>query len=151
MGWKTTLVDPRPANARPEHFAKADAILRQMDATLVDYVAQHRVDAAILMSHSIDIDAKALQILKSSQLRHVSMLGPRHRFVDVLERADLAEPALPFPVASPAGIDIGGQLPESIALSMLSGIHAALYKHCAAPHWHRQRNDENRRSYDCRR
>ncbi len=133
MGWKTTLVDPRPANARPEHFPTADTILRQMDTTMVDYVAQHRVDAAILMSHSIDIDAKALLILKSSPLRHVSMLGPRHRFADVLERADLAEPALPFPVASPAGIDIGGQLPESIALSMLSGIHAALYKHCAAP------------------
>lgn len=133
MGWKTTLVDPRPANARPEHFPKAGTILRQIDTTLVDYVAQHRVDTAILMSHSIDIDAKALQILKSSQLRHVSMLGPRHRFVDVLERAEIAEPALPFPVASPAGIDIGGQLPESIALSMLSGIHAALYKLDAAP------------------
>ncbi|OSQ46906.1 XdhC family protein [Thalassospira alkalitolerans] len=133
MGWKTTLVDPRVANARPEHFPKADMILRKIDRSLAGHVAQHRVDAAILMSHSIGIDADALCALHNSRLRHLSMLGPRHRFADVLDRAGLSEHALSFPVASPAGIDIGGQLPESIALSMLSGIHAALYKYNVAP------------------
>ena len=133
MGWKTTLVDPRPANARPEHFPQADMILRKIDRDLAAYVRDQRVDAVILMAHSVGIDANALGVLCDTPIRHLSALGPRHRFADVLERAGLERRDLGFDISSPAGLDIGGQLPESIALSMLSGIHHALFKQRAAP------------------
>ncbi|WP_417804203.1 XdhC family protein [Thalassospira lucentensis] len=127
MGWKVSLADPRPANARPEHFPNVSNIVRDV-ASLGDYANERRVDAVILMAHSVSIDADALKAMSTSNVRHVSALGPRHRFANVLDHAGLREHALPFPVSSPAGLDIGGQLPESIALSMLSGIHQALYK-----------------------
>jgi xanthine dehydrogenase accessory factor len=133
MGWVTTLVDPRPANARIEHFRNAHTILRRIDRELDAYVRYHRVDAVILMAHSVSMDADALAAIYRSPIRHLSALGPRHRFADVLEHADLRETDLKFDVSSPAGLDIGGQLPESIALSMLSGIHNALFKQSAAP------------------
>lgn len=133
MGWKTTLVDPRPANARPEHFPQAGTILRTIDRDLARYVAKQRVDAVILMAHSVGIDANALAILHDAPIKHLSALGPRHRFEDVLERAGISRNDLGFDISSPAGLDIGGQLPESIALSMLSGIHHALFKQRAAP------------------
>lgn len=135
LGWKTTLVDPRRANARREHFPSVDSILRHLDDSIVPYILEHRVYAAILMAHSISIDAKALELLSRSSVRHVSALGPRHRFEQLLVTAELDEATLPFDIASPAGLDIGGQLPESIALSMLSGIHAVLYRvqNTAAP------------------
>lgn len=127
LGWKTTLVDPRRANARPDHFPKVNVILRDLDDSLIQYIHEDRVDASILMAHSISLDAKAMALLSRSSVRHVSVLGPRHRFVELLQWAGLNEAVLPFDVASPAGLDIGGQLPESIALSMLSGIHAVLF------------------------
>ncbi|MGV6807280.1 MAG: XdhC family protein, partial [bacterium] len=34
---------------------------------------------------------------------------------------------LPFHLHSPAGLNIGGELPESIALSILAHCHAVLY------------------------
>ncbi|NIZ03317.1 XdhC family protein [Thalassospira lucentensis] len=127
MGWKVSLADPRPANARPEHFPNVSNIVRDV-ASLGVYANERRVDAVVLMAHSVSIDADALKAISASNIRHVSALGPRHRFANVLDHAGLREHALPFPVSSPAGLDIGGQLPESIALSMLSGIHQALYK-----------------------
>ncbi len=133
MGWVTTLVDPRPANARKEHFARANTILRKIDRELAAYVSYHRVDAVILMAHSIQIDASALKNLRSAPIKHLSALGPRHRFNEVLDQAGLSYGDLAFDISSPAGLDIGGQLPESIALSMLSGIHTALFKQRAAP------------------
>lgn len=133
MGWKTTLVDPRAANARAEHFPRADTILRKIDDTLARHVTDQKIDAVILMAHSVAIDAGALAVLCNAPIRHLSALGPRHRFNDVLHHAGIHRADLAFDISSPAGLDIGGQLPESIALSMLSGIHAALYKQLAAP------------------
>ncbi|WP_417829591.1 XdhC family protein [Thalassospira sp.] len=128
LGWKTTLVDPRSANARREHFPNANVILRHLDESLIAYIHENSVDASVLMAHSISLDAKALELLSRSSVRHVSALGPRHRFAELLMQAGLKEVDLPFDVASPAGLDIGGQLPESIALSILSGIHAVLFR-----------------------
>ena len=54
------------------------------------------------------------------------MLGPSHRFARVLEAAELERTCLTTPVSSPAGLDIGGELPESIALSIVSECHAVL-------------------------
>ncbi|KZC98360.1 MULTISPECIES: XdhC/CoxI family protein [unclassified Thalassospira] len=133
MGWQTTLVDPRPANARAEHFQAAGKILRKIDGDLATYVTDHKVDAVILMAHSVSIDAAALAVLCDAPIKHLSALGPRHRFRDVLNEAGISRNDLAFDISSPAGLDIGGQLPESIALSMLSGIHAALFKQSAAP------------------
>lgn len=127
MGWQVTLADPRPANARADHFPNVGHIMRDM-SQLATYVIDHKVDAVILMAHSVSIDGDALREMSKTRIRHLSSLGPRHRFANVLDHAGLGDQKLPFPVSSPAGLDIGGQLPESIALSILSGIHQALYK-----------------------
>ncbi|MCC9625608.1 XdhC family protein [Thalassospira sp. MA62] len=127
MGWRVSLADPRAANARADQFPNATTILRDM-SKLASFADQTRVDAVVLMAHAVSIDGDALAVLSKTAIRHLSALGPRHRFADVLEHAGLREGDLPFPVSSPAGLDIGGQLPESIALSILSGIHVALYK-----------------------
>ena len=133
MGWVTTLVDPRAANARAEHFAHADTILRKIDDDLSRHVFEAKVDAVILMAHSISIDGDALAVLKTTPIKHLSALGPNHRFAEVLKHAGITRSDLAFDISSPAGLDIGGQLPESIALSMLSGIHAGLFKQSAVP------------------
>jgi xanthine/CO dehydrogenase XdhC/CoxF family maturation factor len=133
LGWYVTLVDPRPANARRTYFPSADVILRETGEALARYVAAQRVDAAVLMSHNIDLDADGLRQLQQGGLRHIALLGPRHRYRQVLERAGLREGDLTCPVSGPAGLEIGGQLPESIALSILAECHAVLYQQRAHP------------------
>jgi xanthine/CO dehydrogenase XdhC/CoxF family maturation factor len=46
----------------------------------------------------------------------------------VLDAAKLTSNDLIKPLANPVGLRLGGELPESIALSMLAEAHAALEK-----------------------
>jgi len=128
LGWRITLVDPRSANAQRAYFPAASTILRELDSSLSTYLKTERVDAAVIMSHNVDLDAAALGCCQHAALDYVALLGPRHRFRQVLERAGLDEDRLAWPVSAPAGMDIGGQLPESIALSILAECHAVLHQ-----------------------
>jgi xanthine/CO dehydrogenase XdhC/CoxF family maturation factor len=126
LGWRVTLVDPRPSNSRSAYFPSADRVLNQLDDSLSRYIQSEKVQAAVIMSHNVDIDADGLQCCQGTGLEYVALLGPRHRYQQVLERAGLGEQQLTCPVSAPAGLDIGGQLPESIALSILAECHAVL-------------------------
>lgn len=126
LGWLVTLVDPRSANARCEYFPRAKRILRELGPALRQYIDRQKIDAAVIMSHNVDIDAEGLSCCQDTGLGYVALLGPRHRYRQVLQRAGLDEASLSCPVAAPAGLDIGGQLPESIALSILAECHAVL-------------------------
>ena len=128
LGWQIALWDPRPANARKEHFPQVDYILKVEAQDLAVFAQKQHVTAAILMSHNVAIDAQALQALAKIKLGYVALLGPKARKQQVLVQANLTEEALPFALSGPAGLDIGALLPESIALSILAECHSVLYK-----------------------
>ncbi|OMH26623.1 XdhC family protein [Motiliproteus sp. MSK22-1] len=126
LGWKVSLWDPRPANARREFFMTADRILNgELDQLLGDE-ADCRIDAAVLMSHNVSLDAAALRALQDVPLSYLAMLGPKSRCVRVIEEAGLTNTQLNTPIAGPAGLELGAELPESIALSVLAECHARL-------------------------
>ena len=133
LGWETTVWDPRPANARPEYFASATRILKCTAEGLGRFAQEHRVNAAVLMSHNVQLDAEALKILQTSDndIQYMGLLGPSSRREKVISEAGLNNNGLSVPLSGPAGLDIGGELPESIALSILSECHARLLKNQA--------------------
>ncbi|QMU60818.1 MAG: isoquinoline 1-oxidoreductase [Gammaproteobacteria bacterium] len=126
LGWFVSLYDSRPANARREYFMTADKILRTSTEELSNYAQSHSVDAGILMSHNIQIDMEALRALQSSPLKYLALIGPINRRKEVLDAAGLTDRSLQIPLASPAGLDLGAELPETIALSILAECHASL-------------------------
>ena len=127
LGWKVSLWDPRPANARKEYFANVDHLVKGEASVLTTFVAEKDVNAAILMSHNVAIDAHALHALEKSPLHYMALLGPINRRQQVIAQANIKEEKLPFVFAGPSGLDIGGTLPESIALSILAECHACLF------------------------
>lgn len=126
LGWETTVVDPRPANARTEHFQKAGTILRDLGSSLTTYLQDQKVNAVVIMSHNIELDAQALVCCQNSNIAYLALLGPTHRFYQVLDAAEIRIDQLTQEVSAPAGFKIGGQLPESIALSILAECHSVL-------------------------
>ncbi len=125
LGWRITVVDHRCAYARAAYFPAASQILRcRADELSPELLSS--IDAAVVMNHNIEMDAQALNALRHTQARYIALLGPRHRCQRVLEAGALEGEALPAKLASPAGFNIGGELPESIALATLAECHAAL-------------------------
>jgi xanthine dehydrogenase accessory factor len=86
--------------------------------------------AALIMNHNFGRDLLALDRLLPFRLRYVGLLGPRKRHAELL--AGLSEyRALDFNAGArnlfaPAGLDIGSEAPEEIALSITSEIAAVL-------------------------
>lgn len=127
LGWHVLLADPRPANARSEHFPAAAQIIRTDPAQWQASDGHLKIDAAIVMSHKLSLDAYALQALQHSSARYIALLGPAERRQRVLDMVELNDSALPCALAGPAGLHLGGDLPEGIALSILSECHASLH------------------------
>jgi xanthine/CO dehydrogenase XdhC/CoxF family maturation factor len=127
LSWQVTVWDPRSGYANNADFSMIDSILRTDATSLASVGAEQSFDFAILMSHNVEIDAKALQQLALLSLQHISLLGPKTRFQDVVASAGLDTAKLNVELSGPAGLAIGGDLPSSIALSIITQFHSIAY------------------------
>ncbi|WP_137226705.1 XdhC family protein [Shewanella sp. MEBiC00475] len=125
MGWKVSVFDERTAYARSYDFPGCQ-IIKQPTANVTNHLLSD-LDAAFLMSHNLQIDAKTLKVLQTQPLAYISLLGPVHRRDKVLAMADLSLDDFSGYFSAPAGLALGGELPGSIALSVLSQCHGVLY------------------------
>lgn len=127
LGWHVTLFDERLGYAKQSFFESVDSIIRDKLDDLHNHPVLQQFSAIVLMNHNVTMDAKSLLLSQSSSARYVGMLGPRHRTERVFKELNTSDSQLSKPLHNPIGFDIGGELPESIALSMLSEIHAVLH------------------------
>ena len=126
LGWQVSLCDPRPANARRDHFMSATNILRCAPDKLPDHKLFDSFDAAIVMTHNMQMDADALASLQKSSVKYLALLGPTSRKQQVMAMAELDQQNISTPIAGPAGLCLGGEIPEEIALSILAECLAVL-------------------------
>ena len=80
-------------------------------------------DAAIVMHHNFLKDAAALEMLLATPIAYIGLLGPKTRGDEVL--AHVGVPREPR-IHSPIGLDLGGETPEDIALSIVAEVQAVL-------------------------
>ena len=128
LGWTVTIWDSRPANGRREYFMTADTIL---DCPIEDLIYRpdfQQWDAAVVMCHNLDMDALAIKALQASSVAYLALLGPLARQQQVLQLAQLDAANCRIPIAGPAGLDLGAELPEGIALSILAECHGVLQR-----------------------
>jgi xanthine dehydrogenase accessory factor len=86
------------------------------------------------MTHNFGRDLLALDRLLPFQLRYVGLLGPRKRHAELLTRLSEYR-SFDFDAGvrnlfAPAGLDIGSDAPEEIALSIVSEVAAVLSNRC---------------------
>jgi xanthine dehydrogenase accessory factor len=135
LGWRVTVVDHRSSYARNSVFKPASDIFKvhPNDFLAQEYFEQRRLfqqlDAAVLMTHNLNLDAAWLKLLhQTDQAKYIGLLGPIERRSNVEELSTIDDRAwLVRSVNGPVGFDIGGELPESIALSILAQCHSVLH------------------------
>lgn len=130
LGWHVIVVDQRLSSHAKLTALHADQTFT-IEAADIDRTLLASVDAAIIMTHNLQMDAEALKQLQNSPARYIGLLGPSHRRQKVLSLASLREESFQIPISGPMGIDIGndalGGSPESVALSSLAECHYALF------------------------
>jgi xanthine dehydrogenase accessory factor len=129
LGWDVTVVDHRPvAQAASERFPGASVIECADSSRLSDIINLTPQTAAVVMSHHFDRDAGYLESLISASVAYIGMLGPRARtermFGELGKRGSGA--ATDPRVFAPVGLDVGGDGPEAIALSIITEVSAVM-------------------------
>jgi xanthine/CO dehydrogenase XdhC/CoxF family maturation factor len=124
LGWRITVADHRPAYLERPAFAAADARLGAPAGELADRVQLAHFRAAIVMSHHLATDRTYLAALAASPIPYIGLLGPPGRRDRLLEEIGAAGVLLGNRLHGPAGLDIGADSPESIALSILGEVQA---------------------------
>jgi len=126
LGWRITVQDHRPAYLESGDFATAEAIHCVPVSETATTISLDTFAAAIVMSHHLASDRQYLRQLATTAIGYIGLLGPRDRRRRLLqELGDVADSLTPR-LHGPAGIDIGGRGPASIALSIIAEIHRLL-------------------------
>ena len=126
LGWRVSVVDHRPAYARPKDFPGAEVRLCD-PKSLRGEVAIEGCHAAVVMSHHLASDTAYLRELAVAGIpAYVGLLGPEARRIRLAQELGPAAAQLESRIRGPVGIDIGAVTPEGIALAIVSQIHAWL-------------------------
>jgi xanthine dehydrogenase accessory factor len=80
------------------------------------------------MTHNFARDAEILRQLLSSQIQYIGLLGPKSRGDELLAEIGASRDAR---LHSPIGLDLGGETPEEIALSIVAEVQAAFERRSA--------------------
>jgi len=122
LDWEIQIVDHRPAFAKADRFPPNCSVIRSRPERLSGSVDLTGVDAVVIMSHHLENDSNYLEQVSAHEIPYVGVLGPKTRRDRLREMANCGD----FAVHGPTGLDIGAELPSSIALSIAAEIHAVL-------------------------
>ncbi|MEO8643872.1 XdhC family protein [Pseudomonas sp.] len=128
LGWHVSVVDSRSHFARLERFPQADAVICSSLDT--PFVLGPLIEGAAVavMTHSYRQDRHWLGHLLQATPAYIGQLGPRERTERLLTDIRQHTPVLNAfqQLHYPMGLDLGGDAPESVALSNLAEMTAVL-------------------------
>ena len=116
VSWRVAVV--RPRDVHPEE------VREKVDLGLFD--------AAVVMTHNYLYDAALLAAILPSSIEYVGLLGPKSRGDELLAQVENVTPDQRAKVHNPIGLDLGGDTPEEIALSIIAEVQAVLRQRTAA-------------------
>ena len=137
LGWHVTLIDGRANYAVSARFPLAKKIII---AKPEQALAQIDIDSRtifVLMTHNYNYDMAMLKQLLPLELTYVACLGPKKRLNRMLD--ELRDEGLNITsqqlksIYGPAGLDIGSETSDEIALSIISEMQAVLKKRDGTP------------------
>jgi xanthine dehydrogenase accessory factor len=126
LGFRTTVVDPRPRFATRERFPEADDLRVGIPSEIVAGLPLVPSTAVVLTIHDSEVEVPVLRAVLEADAGYVGMLGSRKRGRGVLEmlRREGVPPERLARVQVPVGLDIGAQTAAEIALSVVAQIVA---------------------------
>ncbi len=126
LGWEVKVCDHRPAFLTKERFPNCDELVK-LDRDAAPEWEVDDLTAFVLMNHNYDRDKSMLTGALRSKAFYVGALGPKRRTQQMME--ELGKPFADVELSrlrAPSGLDIGGDTPEAIAISIVAEIQSVL-------------------------
>ena len=130
-GWEVTIIagvkEPKTIEDFPGVHAFYSVSAEDMDINSID-----KETAVVLMTHNFANDLRYLVALKDTTPNYIGLLGPARRRDDLLtqfiEYCPDIEDSFVDSIHGPAGINIGAETPQEIAISVVSEILSVIRK-----------------------
>jgi len=137
LGWQVRVYDHRPAFLNHERFPDADQVPLAKNAVIDLEPNTDNLTAIISMNHNYERDKESIAAALRTNAFYIGALGPKKRTEQILDELreqgdEISTDALKR-LRYPAGLDIGGDTPESIAISIVAEIQSVLRNRSAAP------------------
>jgi len=121
LGWRVELAEHRERWLRFAAAGGADAEHRDGPGEFAAIVTRARFDAALVMNHNLDLDARCLRELALCDVPYVGLLGPASRRDELLHEIGAEAAArLRQRLRAPVGLRLGGEGAEAIALAIVA-------------------------------
>jgi xanthine dehydrogenase accessory factor len=128
VGWDVTVIDNRPSLARAAQFQDADHIIVAEPNRIAAAVNAADCDAAVVMSHNFERDLAFVGAWLAAGIPYVGVLGPRLRTDQMLATLAARGTALDDDarrrIHAPAGLDLGAETADEIALAIVAEVQA---------------------------
>jgi len=131
LGWKVLITSDSYTITEPHRFEGADDIRYIDRKEILENIEISNRTFCILISHNYKYDFNVLKTIIHTDTPYIGILGPRKRAEKILN--DLKENNINLndnqleKIFSPIGLEIGGDNPEEIALSIVSEIQTVIH------------------------
>jgi len=119
IGWDVFVCAPHARLSVRERFGRAGELVTTPLEDVARLVASSALPLAIVMNHDYDHDLRSLAMLLRSKVPYIGVLGPRARAAAMLQEIGKGSADDPR-VHAPAGLAIGAETPEELALSIVA-------------------------------
>jgi xanthine dehydrogenase accessory factor len=126
LDWDVTVTDYREALCRADRFPDPSRVVHSKPESIRDHINVGGMDAAVLMTHKLEFDQRYLAQLVQNPPAYIGLLGPAARKQQLLQGLGDAAAELENRVYGPVGLDIGAELPEEIAVSLVAEVQSVL-------------------------
>ena len=121
LGWYVDVVEWRERSSGYVDHANVDRLHALAPDAMPALIAASHYDAAIVASHDFDVDARFLRHLGGVGIGYVGLVGsPERRDALLASLGDIVATQLEPRLYAPAGLRLGGEGPESVALSIIA-------------------------------
>ncbi|MFF2875998.1 XdhC family protein [Gottfriedia sp. NPDC057991] len=116
-GFFVTITDWRADLCSKEYFPDAEQILVGFPSEIIPRLQLSTSDSAIIITHQFQKDKEILNHILNINLKYLGVLGGKKRIQRLLEGKQVDSE-----INSPAGLQIGAEGPEEIAISIVGEI-----------------------------
>ena len=125
--WHGSSIDYREPLLTKDKFPLQWQLIHAKQSELTATIKANSFDAIVIMSHNIEKDAACLKSAYQADIAFIGLLGSLQRRDKVLKKSGLALVDIKDKLRAPVGLNIGGNLPENIALSIVAELQKHFY------------------------